>query len=165
MLGSFTLMLVATLSTALQAKEIKTPVVIIGDLNSYGIEFCAANFSNKDEQIAYRFEPSIKAVDEENMILLSLAPGESKCQIFRPLTAGVVYRIVPIPPAFLEVRSNPDVLTKGELLEALKASNVFAQIWILGLNSERTAQAIACPTPSGVCPDVYRVIGNDPGAL
>lgn len=113
-----------------------------------------------------------------NVKLVRVQPRRSIAPIFH------VYTDVPIPTRFvgyiiddLNVSTNPKSTVFGE---KAGMSNVPVGIYDYTGRLVYTAESdyngyyeallpstdtIACPTPSGVCPNVYRLVGNDPGQL
>ena len=110
--------------------------------------------------------------------LIRVQPRRSIAPIFH------IYTDVPIPTRFvgyiiddLSVSTNPKSTVFGE---KAGMQNVPVGIYDFSGRHVYTAESdyngyyeallpstatIACPTPSGVCPNVYRLIGNDPGQV
>jgi hypothetical protein len=110
--------------------------------------------------------------------LVRVQPRRSIAPIFH------VFTDVPVPTRFvgyiiddLSISSDPKSMTFGE-----KAGMQNVPIGIYDYRGRHVTTAesdfngnyevllpssdtIACPTPSGVCPNVYRMVGNDPGQL
>jgi len=113
-----------------------------------------------------------------NVKLVKVQPRRSIAPIFH------VYTDVPIPTRFvgyiiddLNVSTDPKSIVFGEKAGmpnvpvgvydftgrlVYTAESDYNGYYEMLLPSTNT---IACPTPSGVCPNVYRLVGNDPGQL
>jgi len=143
---------------------LQSPIYAIGDSPRNDLEVCAANFSKNSQSAMFAFVPANLSIYSER-IVLDLEPGETKCQTFTPKAAGTLNRIIQLPKGLFRDRADTDVMYLNEAPDILKVlPKLFVQVWLLGDGGLRTAQvAVTCPTPSGVCPSLYRVVGNDPG--
>ena len=155
------------LSQSLVEVALQSPIYAIGDSPRNDLEVCAANPSNNSQSAMFAFVPANLSIYSEysERIVLDLEPGETKCQTFTPKAAGTFNRIIQLPKGFRTDRADTDVMYLNEAPNILKVlPKLFVQVWLLGDGDLRTAQVAAtCPTPSGVCPSLYRFVGNDPG--
>ncbi|MGD2062682.1 MAG: hypothetical protein PVF51_03760 [Nitrospirota bacterium] len=135
-------------------------LALVGGDPSGDYELCAWNPSAAEQDTTFVFQRNRSDLDTgSETVVVGLAPDETKCQIFTPPGAGVLSLRVPPPPA----SEAPDVPPDDP--SARSVPTVYAQVWLVedGVRIAPVSATVLCPTPSGVCPDLYRTVGNDPG--
>jgi len=135
-------------------------LALAGASPSAGYELCAWNPSGDDEDVTFVFQRNESDLGlAPEMIVLGLPPGDTECQIFNPPGAGTLSvktprlpenRTTDVPPA------DPPGLSKP---------TAYVQVWLShnGLRIAPVSSTALCPTPSGVCAELYLVVGNNPG--
>ena len=135
-------------------------LALVGGNPSGDYELCASNPSTDEVDVTFLFQRNQSHLGTSpEIVVLGVPPGDTNCQIFTPPGAGVLsVRTPPIPESY-----TADVPPDDP--PGLSIPTAYVQVW-LSRNDLRIAPVSSmalCPTPGGICPGLYRVVGNDPG--
>jgi len=135
-------------------------LALVGGNPSGDYELCASNPSADEEDVTFVFQRNQSDLGTSpEIIVLGLPPGDTACQIFTPPGAGVLSVRTPSIPERYTADVPPDDPP------GLSVPRAYLQVWLSrnGLRIAPVSSMALCPTPGGICPGLYRVVGNDPG--
>jgi len=158
-LGALVFAAVMVLSAPVYAQSLVI-LALVGGNPSGDYELCAWNPSAAEQDITFVFQRNRSDLETSpETIVLGLPPGETECEIVTPPGAGTLSVKTPRLPENRATDVPPDDPP------GLSKPTAYVQVWLShnGLRIAPVSSTALCPTPSGVCAEFYRTVGNDPG--